>query len=93
MTTIRVLLADDHAVLRAGLRMLINADGSISEAEGAGRGAGATIGNFRFWILDFRWRQPGGGLRSGAHGCRRRRKQPADDFIDADALGFGAVIQ
>jgi len=39
MSPIRVLIADDHAVLRAGLRMLIEAQGDMVVAGEAGDGA------------------------------------------------------
>lgn len=41
MTPIRVLIADDHAVLRAGLRMLLEVQRDMAVAGEAGDGAGA----------------------------------------------------
>src|SRR3989304_3272914 len=48
MTRIRVLLADDHAVLRAGLRVLINSQPDMEVVGEAATGEGA-------------WRARGGG--------------------------------
>jgi len=41
MTSIRILLVDDHAVVRAGLRMLLGADPELEICGEAEDGAGA----------------------------------------------------
>ena len=43
MTTIRVLLADDHAVLRTGLAMLLNAQPDLEVVGEVGDGEEAAI--------------------------------------------------
>src|ERR1041384_333419 len=63
MATIRVLIADDHAVLRAGLKLLLSAQsdmevvGEAADGPGAVRGAQATAPHVV--LLDFSMPGPG----------------------------------
>lgn len=63
MAKIRVLLADDHAILRAGLRMLLNAQADIEVvAEAADtREALALVGETTPDVLTLDLTMPGGG--------------------------------
>lgn len=73
MSKIRVLIADDHPVVRAGLRMLIDAQGDMEVAEEVGSAAGcvdrALASRPEIILLDIS--MPGG---SGVEAIERLRK-------------------
>jgi len=52
MSAVRVLLVDDHAVVRAGLRMLLGAD---PELEIVGEGRPAPRGCISHWSCCLMW--------------------------------------
>ncbi|MGH7895173.1 MAG: response regulator [Candidatus Binatia bacterium] len=77
MTKIRVLLADDHAVLRAGLRMLINAQADMRVVGEAGEGHD-TVDKTAALLPDvvlMDLTMPGGGGMDALKRIRRERPQ------------------
>lgn len=77
MAKIRVLLADDHAVLRAGLRMLINAQADMRVVGEAGEGHDAVDKTSALVpdvvLMDLT--MPGGGGMDALKRIRRERPQ------------------
>ena len=77
MAKIRVLLADDHAVLRAGLRMLINAQVDMRVVGEAGEGREAVETTFTLSpdvvVMDLS--MPGGGGMDALKRIRRERPE------------------
>jgi len=77
---IRVLIADDHAVVRAGLAMLLNAEGDMTVVGQAATGAETLRQALSLkpdvLLLDIH--MPGGGLRAASS---IRREQPATKMV------------
>lgn len=97
-TTIRVLLADDHAVVRTGLRALLASDSTIEViAESSEAGAAverARIGDVDVVLMDLRF---AGDATAGVRATARLRELPAPPQVlvltshDTDADIVGAI--
>ena len=77
---IRVLIADDHAVLRAGLRLLISAQGDMEVVGEVADGPGvvAALRRSRPDVVLMDLTMPGGGVKAIAQGVARF---PAVSFL------------
>lgn len=98
MTTIRVLLADDHAVVRTGLRALLATDPAVDVVAESATADGAVerarIGDVDVVLMDLRF---AGDASAGVRATRRLRELAAPPQVlvltshDTDADILGAV--
>jgi len=97
-TTIRVLLADDHAVVRTGLRALLTTDPAVDVVAESATADGAVerarIGDVDVVLMDLRF---AGDASAGVRATRRLRELAAPPQVlvltshDTDADILGAV--